>query len=218
MDKTIFYDVSYGMYVVTTNYQNKNVGCIANSFCQITSVDNIVSISLNKQNFTNTAIKQTKKFALSIISEKTKSELIGKFGFYSSKDTDKFSDFDFEVLHNLPVIKEDCCGYVICEVFNVIDAGTHDIFLAKAVEGEKFNTNTPMTYSYYHKVVKGKSPKTAPTYVEEEPVKSEGKKYKCSVCGYVYDESKETIKFEDLPNDWKCPLCGVPKEMFEEIK
>lgn len=218
MDKTIFYDVSYGMYVVTTNYQNKNVGCIANSFCQITSVDNIVSTSLNKQNFTNTAIKHTKKFALSIISEKTKSELIGKFGFYSSKDTDKFSGFDFEVLHNLPVIKEDCCGYVICEVFNVIDAGTHDIFLAKAVEGEKFNNNIPMTYSYYHKVVKGKSPKTAPIYVEEEPTKGEGKKYKCSVCSYVYDESKETTKFEDLPSDWKCPLCGVTKELFKEIK
>ena len=84
MDKTVFYDVSYGVYVVTTSYQNKNVGCIANSFCQITSVDNIVSISLNKQNYTNEAIKNTKKFALSIISEQTNSELIGKFGFYSS--------------------------------------------------------------------------------------------------------------------------------------
>ena len=167
MDKTVFYDISYGMYVVTTNYEGKNVGCIANSFCQITSVDNIVSISLNKQNFTNMAIKQTKKFALSIISENTNSELIGKFGFYSSKDVNKFEGFDFEVLNNMPVIKENCTGYLVCEVFDVIDAGTHDIFLAKTVEGEKFNNNIPMTYSYYHKVVKGKAPKTAPTYVEE---------------------------------------------------
>ena len=218
MDKTIFYDISYGMYVITTNYEGKNVGCIANSFCQITSVDNIVSISLNKQNFTNTAIKQTKKFALSIISENTNSELIGKFGFYSSKDVNKFEGFDFEVLNNMPVIKENCTGYLVCEVFDIIDAGTHDIFLARAIEGEKFNNNTPMTYSYYHKVVKGKSPKTAPTYVEEEVKTSGGKKFKCSVCGYVYDEDKEKTKFEDLPSDWKCPLCGVPKELFEEVK
>ena len=218
MDKTVFYDISYGMYVVTTNYEGKNVGCIANSFCQITSVDNIVSISLNKQNFTNIAIKQTKKFALSIISENTNSELIGKFGFYSSKDVNKFEGFDFEVLNNMPVIKENCTGYLVCEVFDVIDAGTHDIFLAKTVEGEKFNNNIPMTYSYYHKVVKGKAPKTAPTYVEEEVKTGGGKKFKCSVCGYVYDEDKEKTKFDDLPSDWKCPLCGVPKELFEEIK
>ena len=42
------------------------------------------------------------------------------------------------------------------------------------------------------------------------------KKYICPICGYVYDESKEGIKFEDLPDDWKCPLCGVPKSMFEK--
>ena len=155
---------------------------------------------------------------MSIISEKTNSELIGKFGFYSSKDVNKFEGFDFENINNLPVIKEECCSYIICEVFNVIDAGTHDIFLAKAVDGEKLNNNTPMTYSYYHKVVKGKSPKTAPTYVEEKSEQGSGKKYKCSVCGYVYDEDKEQVKFEDLPEDWKCPLCGVPKSLFNEVE
>jgi len=75
-----------------------------------------------------------------------------------------------------------------------------------------------MTYSYYHNVVKGKSPKTAPTYIEEKPTLTQGKQYKCSVCGYVYDESKESVKFADLPDDWKCPLCGVPKSLFEEVK
>ena len=118
----------------------------------------------------------------------------------------------------MPVIKENCTGYLVCEVFDIVDAGTHDIFLARAIEGEKFNNNTPMTYSYYHKEVKGKSPKTAPTYIEEEVKTSGGKKFKCSVCGYVYDEDKEKTKFEDLPSDWKCPLCGVPKELFEEVK
>ena len=106
MDKTIFYDISYGMYVITTNYEGKNVGCIANSFCQITSVDNIVSISLNKQNFTNTAIKQTKKFALSIISENTNSELIGKFGFYSSKDVEiVYTDKEFQFTYSYLITK-----------------------------------------------------------------------------------------------------------------
>ncbi len=41
------------------------------------------------------------------------------------------------------------------------------------------------------------------------------KKYVCSICGYVYDEEKEGIKFEDLPDDWKCPWCGAPKNLFK---
>ena len=32
-------------------------------------------------------------------------------------------------------------------------------------------------------------------------------KYKCTVCGYIYDDEKEEVKFEELPSDWTCPLC-----------
>ncbi len=42
-------------------------------------------------------------------------------------------------------------------------------------------------------------------------------KYKCSICGYVYDEAKEGVSFADLPEDWQCPLCGAPKAAFEPI-
>lgn len=43
------------------------------------------------------------------------------------------------------------------------------------------------------------------------------KKYRCIICGYIYDEAKEKVKFEDLPDDWTCPLCGSPKSAFEEV-
>ena len=43
------------------------------------------------------------------------------------------------------------------------------------------------------------------------------KKYRCIICGYIYDEAKEKVKFEDLPDDWNCPLCGSPKSAFEEV-
>ena len=51
------------------------------------------------------------------------------------------------------------------------------------------------------------------------------KKYKCSVCGYTYDPEKGDTEnnisagtpFEKLPEDWVCPLCGAPKDMFEPI-
>ncbi len=51
-------------------------------------------------------------------------------------------------------------------------------------------------------------------------------KYECTVCGYVYDPEKGDVEngiepgtaFKDLPEDWVCPVCGVGKEDFVEVK
>lgn len=42
--------------------------------------------------------------------------------------------------------------------------------------------------------------------------------YECKVCGYRYDESKESVKFASLPSDWVCPVCGVGKDMFAAVE
>ena len=42
-------------------------------------------------------------------------------------------------------------------------------------------------------------------------------KYKCEVCQWVYDEDKEGQKFDELPDDWTCPLCGAGKDMFDKL-
>ena len=39
-------------------------------------------------------------------------------------------------------------------------------------------------------------------------------KYVCQVCGYIYDEEREKIPFSNLPDEWKCPLCGAAKSDF----
>lgn len=43
------------------------------------------------------------------------------------------------------------------------------------------------------------------------------KKYRCVVCGYIYDDATEEIKFADLPDTWVCPVCGASKSDFEEV-
>ena len=57
MDKKIFRSVSYGMYFVTSSVDDKRAGCVINTFCQINSVDPLVSISLNHDNYTSEVIK-----------------------------------------------------------------------------------------------------------------------------------------------------------------
>ena len=85
-----------------------------------------------------------------------------------------------------------------------------------------------MTYDYYHQVKRGTSPKTAPSYIEEEKKVQAMKtaKYKCTVCGYIYDPElgdndsgiKPGTPFEALPDDWACPVCGAGKSEFEKIE
>ena len=42
-------------------------------------------------------------------------------------------------------------------------------------------------------------------------------KYQCEICGFIYDEDEQGVKFDNLPEDWSCPACGVPKRMYKKI-
>ena len=42
-------------------------------------------------------------------------------------------------------------------------------------------------------------------------------KYKCKICGYIYDDDKEKVPFDQLPDTWKCPLCGARKADFAPV-
>lgn len=212
INQETFKDISYGMYLVTTKNKTSS-GCIINTLIQITSANPLIAISLNKNNATHDEIIKSKIFTISVLSENTSQEIIKTFGYFSSRDINKFEKIKYEEIQELPVVTENICSYLICKLENVIDCETHDILIGRVEQANKVSNNIPMTYSYYHKVRKGASPKNAPTYIEEKKENA----YRCTTCGYVYDNSKEKVKFEDLPDDWKCPMCGVGKEMFEKI-
>ena len=123
---------------------------------------------------------------------------------------------------------DNSLAYVEAKVIDKIDVGTHTIFIANVEDGEILTEDKPMTYEYYHKVKGGFSPKNAPTYVgevdKEKKEMEKMDKYVCKVCGYVYDPKKGDpdngiklgTKFENLPDDWVCPVCGAGKDQFEK--
>lgn len=208
MNKEILKNLSYGVYVVTVSDGKKYTGCVANSIIQV-SYDT-VAVSINHNNYTNKCIKESKKFAISILSEDVDDNIIPIFGFTSGKDTNKFEKIEKINVDNIDVIK-DSIGYLICEVVNTVEVETHTIFIAKIKNGDIIQNKTPMTYAYYHAVKKGLSPKSAPTYIEENQTKDE-LSYKCKICGYIYkgDITKE-------PASYLCPVCKKPKEFFEKL-
>lgn len=215
MNTRMLFNLSYGVYVISSMDGDRPTGCTANSVMQITSDPRTVALSMNHDNFTNECISKTGKFGVVVLAEDTDPSYIGGFGFRSGKDCNKFDGVEYDIKSGVPIIKEGV-GYMVFNVVDSFETSTHTIFLGELIDAEEIKGGTPMTYAYYHNVIKGKSPKNAPTYVppEEEEVKSEAKEvWVCSVCGYVYDGD---IPFEKLPESYKCPVCMQPKAVFKK--
>jgi flavin reductase (DIM6/NTAB) family NADH-FMN oxidoreductase RutF/rubredoxin len=222
--------ICYGVYIISSKKGDKVNGQIANTAFQITSDPPTLAISINKQNLTHEFIEASKVFTVSILSKEAPMTLIGQFGFKSGRDIDKFKDVQHRIgATGAPIVLEKTIGFMECQVLSATDVGTHTIFIGKVVDCEVLSDAEPMTYAYYHQVKGGKSPKTAPTYVAEEPKEEPPKaatataaKYTCNVCGYVYDPAfgepdrgvAPGTAFEDLPEDWTCPICAAPKSDF----
>ena len=219
MDIKVLQNLSYGLYTIGTLKYGRKVGCVVNTVFQVSADPAMICVSMNKDNFTHDCIKEEGRFSVSILSEDTDPDIIRTFGFQSSEKNDKYDGFKYDYVDKMPVMVQDISGYLICEVVSFTDAGTHSLILAKVTNTGFVGKHKPMTYDYYHSVIKGKAPKNAPTYIaaedkKEEAPKAEGKiSYYCDVCGYVYegDITKE-------PDDYKCPLCHMDKSHFVKVE
>lgn len=214
MDRSVLRNISYGMYLIGSR-DEKKVGCIANSIIQITSNPITIAVSINHENYTNQVIKKVKKFSVSILDEQVDSNIIGTFGYKTSKEIDKYKDIEIDILEEMPILKETC-GAFVCKVVDMLETSTHTIFIGEIINTKAATQNHPMTYRYYHEVLKGKSPVKAPTYVEESlEEKLEEKKtktvWKCEICGYE-------VEMDTLPEDYICPICGRPVQYFKKIE
>ncbi|RLE13103.1 High molecular weight rubredoxin [Candidatus Aerophobetes bacterium] len=227
MNSKTLYKISYGLYVVSSKKDGKFNGQIANTVFQITAEPPVIAVSINKKNLTHEFIQKSKVFTVSILSKETPMRFIGHFGFKSGRELDKFKDLNYKVgISGAPFILENTIGYIEAKLIGNNDVGTHTIFIGKVIDAQILKDDEPMTYAYYHEVKRGTSPSSAPTYIKEEKKKEKGKmiKYKCTVCGYIYDPEKgdpdSGIKpgtpFEELPDDWVCPVCGASKDAFEK--
>lgn len=239
--------VSYGLYIVCSKNGDKYNGQIANTLFQVTAEPPNVAVSINKDNLTHEYIVRSKVFTASILSTEADMPLIGKWGFKSGRDIDKFEGTEFRTgKTGAPIILDATCAYVEAEVTHSMDVGTHTLFVGKVVDCAMLAGGEPMTYAYYHQVKRGKTPKKAATYQAPaggesetrpkgtEPRQTEPKEtemdpktqqYRCTVCGYIYDPAKGDsdggiepgTPFADLPEDWVCPVCGVGKDKFEPV-
>ena len=158
--------------------------------------------------------------------------LIGTFGFRTGRDIDKFDQVRYRPGRTgAPILLDHTVGFLEAEVTDTIEVVTHTLFVGRIIACETLDRSAQtMTYAFYRDVKRGRTPKSAATYISAGAQRSERKqqmqKYVCRLCGYVYDPEigdpengvQPGTAFEALPDDWICPDCGVGKDEFDPVK
>ena len=225
IDTKAFRSMNYGMYIISTKRGDELVGCVVNTFQQVTSKPARVSVAINKENYTAGAVLKAGRFEATVLSESASMELIGRFGFKTSAEIDKFAEtpHSFDEA-GVPFVTEGAVAHVGARVIESIDVGTHYLIVGEVECAEVLSSEPPMTYAYYHQVKGGKTPPKASSYEEkaDEPAvatevaapQEDAKPrygWRCMICGYV-------VEMDELPDDFTCPMCGMGRDMFERIE
>jgi flavin reductase (DIM6/NTAB) family NADH-FMN oxidoreductase RutF/rubredoxin len=226
VDDRALWTLSYGLYVVSARAAGRGNGQIANTVFQVSAVPARVAVAINKENLTHALIRDGGYFAVSVLAATAPMELIGLFGFKSGRDVDKLAQVAVREGTHCPLVTEHALAVTEARVVGEVDAGTHTLFVGEVVTAELLAAGDPLTYAEYH-ARKGRAPKNAPTYrgeaEREAKAPAAAATYSCGVCGHTYDPAlgdpehgiAPGTRFEDLPADWECPVCGAAKDKFE---
>jgi len=232
LDLESLFKLNYPMCIICSKKGNRFDGCIINTVFQIVPEPPMVAVSLNTKSLTHEYITDSGIFTISILAEGTTLEFIGRFGFRSGRDINKFEQVKYKTGQTgAPIVLDNAVSFIEAKVVETIDIDTHTLFIGKITACETIDdSKIPMTYTYYRDVKGGRTPRTAATYIEKKTKPKQGakkmKKYKCLMCGYIYDPAEGDpdndvepgTAFEDLPAYWVCPDCGAGQDEFEPIE
>ncbi|MGB9742123.1 MAG: rubredoxin [candidate division WOR-3 bacterium] len=223
---------TYGLYLVTSREGDRRNGLIVNTVVQVALTPTLITVAINKNSLTGELIRKSGVLGISVLERDTPMEFIGRFGFRSGREFDKFAGINYQTdITGAPLVTDYSVALIEARVREMVDCVTHTLFVAEVVAARIIKNADPLNYAYYQLVKKGKTGKGAPTYREqkdggENDKKERSKKmqrYVCTVCGYVYDPGAGDPEngipagtpFESLPEDWVCPVCGAAKDQFE---
>lgn len=208
MDRTTMFTLTYGLFLAGVEEDGKKNACIINTAVQATSDPVRMNITTMSDNYTTQLIKKKGSLAVSVLSQDCPLEVIQNFGMRSGRDHDKFEGVEHKLdKKGNPYLEDHTLSYMSLEVSSTIDLGSHYLFICDVVEGRNTGKGKPMTYADYRNLKKGKPIDKSSGETDE----SDEKSYVCTVCHYAYDGD---IPFEELPDDYTCPVCGQPKSVF----
>ena len=202
MDNKSLFKLTYGLYIISANYNGKDNACIINTAVQVANNPDKISVSVAKGGLTCDMIAASGKFNISSVTTEADFSLFEHFGMKSGRDIDKFEGFTDVVRseNGLYYITKASNAYISVKVTQSLDLGSHMLFIGEMTDGEVLSDKESCTYAYYHANIK-----PAPKASSEQ-----AKGWRCTICGYEYEG-------EELPPDYICPLCKHPASDFERI-
>ena len=165
IDPRALFTLSYGVYILSTGYENTYNGQIINALMQLTSDPICLAACLHKENYTTELVEKSGRFSISVLEEAVPLKFIGLFGFHCGRDFDKFGKCTYEVDEGLPVVTDYSLAAIELRVISVQEVFTHKLFVGEVDESRLLKEGTPLTYAHYHQVKKGKSPENAPSSI-----------------------------------------------------
>ena len=211
IEKTAMYQLTYGLFVLTTTDGEKQNGCIVNTVSMLTDNPKRITVYVNKANYSEELLRKTGVFNVSVLTEKTPFDVFRQFGFQSGRDVDKFTDKEYPQTENgLYYLPEYANAVISAKVIDAHEYGTHTLFVAEVTEAKNLSSDASVTYTYYQNHIKPQP--QAASITAEKPAEEEKKqgKWVCKICGYTHEG-------EELPDDFICPWCKHPAEDFERI-
>lgn len=166
MDTSALHAFTSGLYVVSATDGQDTGACVINTALQVTSTPLQVQVVINKQNHTEGVVRAAGHFALTPISQRADMLHIGRFGFRTSADFDKFSDIECaRTILGDPYTPVCAVAVLACEVVQTLDVGTHTLFVGEVKDAQVLSKDVPLTYQHYHTVLKGNTPPAASSYI-----------------------------------------------------
>jgi len=130
LDLESLFKLSYGMCIVSSKKDGRFNGCIVNTVFQIVPEPPTVAVSVNKQNLTHEYITDSRVFTVSILAEGTPLEFIGRFGFRTGRDIDKFEQVRYKIGQTgAPIVLDNTVSFIEAKVVDAIDVETHILFI-----------------------------------------------------------------------------------------
>lgn len=205
------YTISNGLYVLSAASGGKFCGSLVDAVSQISVLPNLIMVSCMNTSHTKACIEQSGEFAISVLPKNIDPYVVANFGFQSGRDVDKWANVPYEIKEGLPYIPT-ALAKIRAKVIDKLVYQNNTVFIAEVENAFDVKEGEPLTYKHYRDEMKEECQQSFVKRHAPKTEKANFKQWTCTLCGYVYDGE---IPFEELPDDWRCPLCGVGKEVFE---
>ncbi len=148
IDWDILYKIPLGLYVISANDGEKNVGAVIDAVMMIANQPCALAISCGNQGYTKQTIDKSLNFNLSVLSKDVSPDVIANFGFFSSSERKKWNFVKYHNYYGLPVLDE-ALVFIHAKVIHKYELCSNTVFIAEIIDAKTNKQGDALLYQDY---------------------------------------------------------------------